>query len=351
MTLRLDGRLYDGHSSRPHRVAVEMDEGGHVVVQGDGFSLRYPPEHVRIAARMGNTPRSLTFVDGAKCETRDNDTADEMERRLGGGDGIARLAYRLESKYKTALLALAGLVAIVTVGAVWGIPWGAEVVAMRLPDEVAQSIGAGTLETLDRTIFKPSSVPESTQGRMRAAFADLAAHYPQLPLHLEFRALGLPNAFALPDGTVVVTDALVELADHDGQVMAVLAHEIGHVHHRHGLRKALEASSVALLISAYLGDVGNVSAIMAALPTVYAQAAYSRDHETEADGFALELMAEVGQDPRDFAAIMRKLQTALGEGAEDDAWRYIASHPPTSDRIARFEAAADSAARGGGARP
>lgn len=45
------------------------------------------------------------------------------------------------------------------------------------------------------------------------------------------------NAFALPDGTLVVTDELVELAgDNDDEVLAVLAHELGHIHERHGLR-------------------------------------------------------------------------------------------------------------------
>ncbi|MCA9619689.1 MAG: M48 family metallopeptidase [Myxococcales bacterium] len=339
MTLRLSALHYDGQTSRAQVVEVEMDPSGAVRVSGDGVDLSYAKDDVRIAARMGNTPRSITFVDGQKCETRDNDTADAMEARLGM-NRVGRAVFRLESRMRTALAALAMLVGLVAAGIVWGVPFVARVVAERVPPEVAASVGAGTLRTLDRTVFEPSTTPPETQERLREAFASMADRYPELPLHLEFRQLGLPNAFALPDGTVVVTDELVELADHDGEIMAVLAHEIGHVHHRHGLRMALESSSVALLVSVYLGDVAQVSSVLAALPSVYAQAAYSRSHETEADSFALAFMQRTGQDPHDFAAIMTKLQAAIGGDDRDGAWQYLASHPPTKERIARFAAAA-----------
>ena len=57
------------------------------------------------------------------------------------------------------------------------------------------------------------------------------------------------------DGTVLVTDELVELAKNDDEIISVLAHEIGHLQRRHALRMALESSAIAVLASAYLGDV------------------------------------------------------------------------------------------------
>ncbi len=55
---------------------------------------------------------------------------------------------------------------------------------------------------------------------------------------VEFRASPIigANAFALPGGIVIVTDQLMQLAEHDDEILAVLAHEIGHVKHRHVLR-------------------------------------------------------------------------------------------------------------------
>ena len=52
------------------------------------------------------------------------------------------------------------------------------------------------------------------------------------------------NAFALPGGTVVMTDAIVQAAADKGisddALVGVLAHEIGHVVHRHGMRMVVE---------------------------------------------------------------------------------------------------------------
>src|SRR5262245_61763130 len=45
------------------------------------------------------------------------------------------------------------------------------------------------------------------------------------------------NAFALPGGPVFITDALYKRLQTDGEVAAVLGHEIGHVVARHGAQQ------------------------------------------------------------------------------------------------------------------
>jgi Zn-dependent protease with chaperone function len=160
--------------------------------------------------------------------------------------------------------------------------------------------------------------------------------YRELPLTLEFRRGLGPNAFALPDGTVVVTDELVELAENDNEILSVLAHEIGHVHHRHSLRMALESSTVVLLVSTYFGDVTQLTTLSAALPGVYAQAHYSREHESEADAFALEYLLKARIPKKHFADILRSLQKLAGPDPKHGL-QYLSSHPPTAERIGRFE--------------
>ena len=164
----------------------------------------------------------------------------------------------------------------------------------------------------------------------------MAKYYPELPLTLTFRRGIGANAVALPNGTVIATDELVNVAKTDQQVLAVLAHEIGHVHHRHGLRMALESSTVLLLMSAYLGDVTQLTNLSAALPGVYAQAHYSRDNETEADTFARRYMDQAGIPHHDFADILRTLQKQFGPDP-NHGLQYLSSHPPTTERIHRFE--------------
>jgi Zn-dependent protease with chaperone function len=218
----------------------------------------------------------------------------------------------------------------------WGIPKFAEQVAKRVPPAMAYDIGAGTLNTLDRIAFSPSLLLPEDQQRIRARFEAIAAADADLPLTLVFRHAGGPNAFALPDGTVVMTDELVYLADNDEQILSVVAHEVGHLHHRHALRMALESSTMALLISAYVGDAAQMSGIFASLPAVYTQAHYSRSHETEADTFALDYLQGRGIALHHFADILSKLEQKNGGGEHHEALDYWSSHPPTKERIARF---------------
>jgi Zn-dependent protease with chaperone function len=60
------------------------------------------------------------------------------------------------------------------------------------------------------------------------------------------------NAFALPNGRVVVTDELVELLKNDSDALrAVLLHEIGHVQHHHSIRLAAQAAVSNRCICSY----------------------------------------------------------------------------------------------------
>lgn len=333
--IRFSAKYFDGESSRAHDVTVESDGTTSLCIAGLGAPLEHALSQVRISPRLGNTVRSLALPGGAKCETDDNASVDELERARGRGKGGAFL-HRVESQWKTALFSAVLLVAIVAVGIKWLIPILAERTAFAIPDEMAFDLSRGTLATLDRTVLKPSRLPEARKAGLMRVFANMAEGYPDLPLSLDFRRGIGPNAFALPDGTIIATDELVELASNDEEVLAVLAHEIGHVHHRHSLRLALESSAMALLISTYLGDATQISALSTSLPTVYTQAHYSRDHEQEADSFAFDYLKQAGIPTHRFSDILRKLQAAQGEDG-DSALQYIASHPPTAERIRRFE--------------
>ena len=83
-----------------------------------------------------------------------------------------------------------------------------------------------------------------------------------------------------------MTDELVELAEEENEIVAVLAHEVGHVRGRHSLRLLLQDSVAALLLVGILGDVSTASLIVASVPSVLVEAKHSREIEAEADDFA-----------------------------------------------------------------
>jgi predicted Zn-dependent protease len=202
---------------------------------------------------------------------------------------------------------------------------------------VVDAISAQSLSALDNGVFEPTTVPQARQDGLVERFSSLRFPSDNGPAayRIVFRrsdALG-PNALALPSGTIVVTDALVALAQDDDDLVAVLAHEAGHVEGRHGLRQLFQNSTVALVVTWLLGDI---SMLAAAAPTALLQARYSRDLEREADRYASEVLDLNGIPRRHFVRILERLEAAAREqGASEDGslLGYLSSHPVTRERI------------------
>jgi Zn-dependent protease with chaperone function len=152
---------------------------------------------------------------------------------------------------------------------------------------------------------------------------------------IEFRrseALGA-NALALPSGVVVVTDGLVALAKDTDDVVAVLAHEVGHLEGRHSMRAIVQSALVSGLIMLVVGDV---SALAAAAPAALLNARYSRDLEREADAYASDALRAIGVRPTRLADMLERMEaehSKAGREGPTDAFSYLSTHPTTEERL------------------
>ena len=327
-------QYYDGYSSRAHAVRARVVDGTLTTSREDGQLVRSDQLNALIISpRLGLTVRSIRFAEGAKLESHDHGAIERLERRCGTG-GAHRLLHRIESNWRVTIFSVVVMATLAVGGFVWGVPALARHAALAMPAGLAHDLGSGTLATLDQVLFDPSELTPARRDELQAQFDQLAAHYPETPLHLVFRR-AMPNAFALPDGTIIVTDELVALAEHDHEILAVIAHEVGHVHERHALRMALENSVVALVALVYIGDATQASALVASLPAVLANAHFSRTHELEADKFASDLLTRAAIPQHHFADILRRLDRELS-GREQSSSTYFDSHPGTEERARRF---------------
>jgi len=269
---------YDGKSSRGESGYLSLGADGklqlHVHEGYTGYSLK----DVRISDRLGATPRIFEFPDGGRAETIDNDAVDHMLR----GSGELSWVHRLEVNRYAVLASVVGLVFLVWGMVQFGVPWAAERLAHAVPPTADKTISEQTLAALDNALLDPSALSEARRTVLRQRFGQLAESVSDRhDYQLVFRSspkLG-PNAFALPSGTIVLFDELVALAKNDDEVLSVLAHEIGHVKARHGLRGVLQDSAVVLVIGVVTGDVLSSSSFAALLPVLLAETRYSREFE------------------------------------------------------------------------
>ena len=326
----VEARYFDGTSSRAHAVRLRV-AAGHLVIEGDGVERRVAASAIDVSEPGVSRLRVLSFRDGGGCEAEDAALRALLDA-LGYRDSAV---VRGQGRWSIALAATLVLAALA--GATWAaLPWIADVVARALPENAVAHVGSEAIALLDRSQFAPSAVPDARQEEIRARLAQVAAGEP-LPAHeIVFRAaprIGA-NAFAFPNGQVVVTDELVGLAEDDDELVGVLAHELGHLAHRHALRSALQSSVVAAAFAVYLGDV---SSLGAGLSAFLIQARYSRHFEREADAFAESFLRRHDVDPARLGAILERMEQAAGANGSDAVSDYLSTHPVTAERIRDLE--------------
>ena len=328
MSIAFTGAFFDGTSSRRHDVRVKLDDGGgELLIEGEDVGqLRYPLERIKVAPRVGNTPRFIYLDGGASLEVLENDDVDRLVPSLPGGR-FHLAQYRMESKLRWILAMLALTITFGWATIEYGVPYLAKQAAFAMPREVDEKLGEGTLTAMDEFLFKPSTLSGDQRAALRSQFVSMLERTDLDPdrVQLVFRASPVmgANALALPSGIIVMTDELVRLADHEDEVLAVLAHEIGHIRERHSLRGVLQNSSVALMIASLTGDLTSLTSISAALPTMLVQLKYSRAFELEADDYAVDLLNEMDIDPTELGDILLRM-TGDGAGGLPD---YLSTHP------------------------
>ena len=144
------GRFFDGRSSTPHDVEVQIGIDGVVRVTGAGAARDYRLAEVEISERIGNTPRTLRFPDGSACEITDNEAIDTALEQLDAVSPQHRV-HQIESRWHYALLAGAALVVVAWATIQFGIPAAARHVAMAMPTATDHELGRQSLELLDST--------------------------------------------------------------------------------------------------------------------------------------------------------------------------------------------------------
>lgn len=329
---------YDGNSSRCLAVRLSVADG-RFRVHGEGMEREGALETLRVSERLGSAPRVITFADGAHCEVSD---LAGLGLLLEAGGHRESCVVRWQFSIRAVLLSLLALVLLILAGHEWLVPWMARQAAEQTPQVLVEKLSEDTLKTLDEAVLKPSLLPASRQEALARRFSALQrSDAGPVAVRLEFRSAGAlgANAFALPSGIILVTDELIALAGDDEEILGVLAHELGHVHARHGLRLMMEGSIVGLATAWYIGDV---STVLAGLPAALSKARYSRAFETEADEFAAHMLRANGIAPARLADILARMEASRGRMHPDDGKSgnspvdYFSSHPLSVERIRRL---------------
>jgi predicted Zn-dependent protease len=229
-------------------------------------------------------------------------------------------------------------VVVLVLGAVYGVPALADKLAPLVPLRAERWLG-NAVQGQVRTMLDTGRANQpfecgggAGEGPGRAALTKLvgkleAAAALAIPLDAKVIRRSEANAVALPGGYIYVFEGLIEKSESADELAGIIAHEIGHVAHRDGMRSLLQSAGLSFMFGMLLGDFVGGSAVVIGARAVLSSS-YTRDVESAADRYAVELMNKAGGDQRALAVVLNRIAGAIHPGME-----ILRDHPDTQARV------------------
>ncbi|MCW1843856.1 M48 family metallopeptidase [Prosthecomicrobium hirschii] len=338
--MRIEGRgtFYDGRSSRPVPVAFALDLARLSIADMAGVELAsWPMANLRRADAGAGRVRIAREGEDARLEVDDSVAARALSVALRATPAVGSDWRGLFKVAGWMLAALASIAALLFVG----IPALADRIAPLIPVSAEQKIGEAAKPQILSTLSggKTPKLCRSQDGSLALRHLTeplIAAAGAPLPVTVDVVDVRLPNAFALPGGSVILTRGLIEKVASPEELAGVFAHELGHVVHRDGMRGLLKSAGLSIVLGLIIGDfTGSSVAVLVGRTLI--DAGYSRETEAMADAFAIDLMTRIGRDP---AALGTALEAISKEGPElDGVLSWLSTHPVTAERTRILRAA------------
>lgn len=342
--MAIAARYHDGVVANVVPVSLEYDAQNTMLIirdtdKGDVLACWLAGDIHTIPGRRGQLRLGAAGLpDGARVVIDD---------ARNGARVLATLPVLMEKRRQEAgrqirVVGLATLaLASVIIAYLYGIPLLASRVVELVPPawetRLGETVGRQMEAQLSETGSAPlcDADPDSLSNRALARFAEAVMEGSGSPFELDIKVVRspVPNAFALPGGQVYFFSGLLEQAETQDEFVGVLAHELGHVVHRHGMEQLISTAGTGLLIGFILGDMTGVS-VAAGLGATLIDTRFSREAERQADAFAARMAHRLDFNPAGLAELINRVE------ADSDLARAFAlfnTHPLTDDRKQALE--------------
>ena len=324
----VDVVFYDGVVSKPWAAKISPIDAQSVLIRyGENLQQQrhYHYQDMMLVGALGKIQPVIELKDDARIEFSQA-LPDWFQLR---NKQLQHSIWKLERTPSLIVFSLVFVSLMVFVTVQWGIPSASKYVAFQLPANTLNQIGdEAERYILDMTA--PSQLHTARQQKILKDYRKLiAGDTPAKVLFRQGNRLGA-NALAIPNNTIILTDELVELAQNDQEIFGVLAHEQGHLAERHSLQQALSSLGFSIILLAITGDGTD---LVSTLPVALVGASYSRNFESEADHYALNIMHAQGIPTIHFAHFLERLAQDTDEDTSKSPLDFLQSHPATQKRI------------------
>ena len=326
---------YDGKNSEQKKIKIQYNNLENLLILNiDKNKKSVPANKIVLLPRIGTSPYKLQFPEGDMCEIISNSLSDSFIKSLHI-EMKEKIIHKIESSLKLVIF-FTFLTIILGYGIVqYGIPYTVKHIAKVIPLNSNNLFAENIVEILDETVFSKSDLKESKKNQYKQLLNNIIYINnldDKYNFNLIFRQgndIGA-NALALPSGTIIVTDELINIVSNDKELESILAHEVGHIVERHSLRQIIQTGLFGVIITIIIGDTSYISTIASSIPVFLTEKHYSRNFELEADLYAYRYLKKSNIPTVHFANILKR----FSDNKKNIS--LFSSHPITKERIKIF---------------
>jgi len=344
---RLNGRFFDGLSSKPQQVQILCGKDVLYIVSttgetedvnwllGDCYKGTFSASgHLIVRSRI-NEEASLELKEEA---------AKVVEELLNADETLVDKSYTSFLKLNPVAMVVTGVFSMIGLLALYVFyvsPWVAERAVAIIPQQVEVTLGKAMMNQFRLG----SSIDEEKSAELQRFFD--ACEFPSTyPIEVHYMEGPMVNAFAAPGGQLVVYEGLINESECWDELAGVLSHELAHVESRHSFKMLCRSLSSYILLSYITGDIAGISGVVLENANQLNELSYNRAYEKEADLVGLEFMKQSRMRPEALSDFFEKL--SVGSEIEDGVWtkrlELLSTHPMGSTRRAYIlETIADDA--------
>ncbi len=324
----IEGGYFDGQSAARHDVLVELSDAGLIFTDPAGRMSMWTFEELRFvsANRKGD---SVTLAREAGTSERLRLDAEDIVITLIEKAPQLKNA-RPERGFLKPTMVAAAIIAIM-VAMYFSYPALKLGIVTMVPQNWVVTLGESTVASIragNQICEEPEAVAILDQLVDRLIGDGAMPYDVQVSVVRSSRV----NAFAAAGGQIVIFKGLIDKAGDADEVAGVLAHELGHVKHRHPLKRAVDIYGIDLFLSSMGGNLGSIGGFVLLLQN-------SREEEAVADAEGVKMLQGARISTSGFANFFARLSEE--EGGVSEFVSFFSTHPRPDAREEAVRSAED----------
>jgi predicted Zn-dependent protease len=323
---KTEAKYFDGQSSASQQITIDFDEGMNELrlqIIANGVLFAWQAKNLEFE-QYGNLLEIRNKIySGALLQIDDKGFSQSFYEAMKQNKRLDIHKRLLNFGFSKLIAIAVCLLGLIILAYFFVLPPVAEKSAALLPDSVDEQIGNMFMESF----LKKSNV-DTGKSRYLEQFASKLNLKNKKPLHFAVVKSDEVNAFALPNGQIVVYTAILNNMESSDELAALLGHEATHINNRHSTKMLCRNLAGYMIVSLLFSDVNGLMAVLAENAQQLHSLSYSRKFEQEADEEGLKILINNNINPNG----MVKLFEQLEKEQKISIPKIISTHPLTKER-------------------